>query len=178
MSALYKGRVTISGVAVIEGERTLGTVRNTYNHVLDGHLFAPNIPGGDVLCALRHFNTGEPLRAPWAYYVTAQIAAMPLSLPNEVSETGLIAPGLRPQDYNLLGDVKQIIPYGNVERDNDEPVVDALIPPYVFASGSVADVRVTQDCISFKMHIEQYVAPLGKHAQGTITIYGGRGPHG
>jgi hypothetical protein len=66
-----KGRVTLSGVVVLEGGRILDLKRSTNNHMFDGHFYIPGCE--DSLAALRYFNKGEPLLTPYAYFVNAQV---------------------------------------------------------------------------------------------------------
>ncbi|KAF6751182.1 hypothetical protein DFP72DRAFT_816999 [Ephemerocybe angulata] len=134
--------------------------------MFDGHIYLPGSNTDDALGAFRYFNSGDPLETPYAYFVSA----MPSSLPSEVADSNILSDGLKCSDYRLIGDIKQLIPFGPVTGDEDS-VVDPRVISYVFASGAVERVQATEDSLTFKMSIEQYVGPLqGKASIGVNCI--------
>lgn len=47
--------------------------------------------------------------------------------------------------------------------------VDPCKPPYIFASGAVSQVTASSDRIIFKLHIDEYMAPLEGNQTITVT---------
>lgn len=70
----HKGRVSISGVVVLENGRVLNKAKSQYNHIFDGHIYLPITGGGSALASLRYFNPNDPLPTPYAYFITAQVS--------------------------------------------------------------------------------------------------------
>ncbi|KAJ2913727.1 hypothetical protein MD484_g6698, partial [Candolleomyces efflorescens] len=128
--------------------------------MFDGHFYIPGCE--DSLAALRYFNKGEPLLTPYAYFVNAQ--TLPSGSAGESEDSRcIIAKGTKPSDYQFIGDVRDLIPFGPVDPttiEDGEAIVDPRIPPYVFTSGAVDDVQVTADCITFRLNVDQYIGPL------------------
>ncbi|TFK17028.1 hypothetical protein FA15DRAFT_711193 [Coprinopsis marcescibilis] len=143
----------LSGIVVLENGRVLKKEKSARDHVFDTHLFILNDgpAGDDALGILRYFNMGDPLVTPHAYFISAQISGMPDTpdkLPQDYLKThNLLFNGLDIRAYKLIGDIKQLIPFGPVNPEAEDAVdprtpayICLLIKPYVSMLGQATTI--------------------------------------
>ncbi|KAG6836611.1 hypothetical protein H0H93_006032 [Arthromyces matolae] len=136
------GSVTISAISVLENRRNAepSNKLNTLSLLFDAHLYLGDSQG---LASLRFFNADnltfedvEPC------FIIANIARTPSDV------KGIASTGVSTDDYDLVGDIIQLIPIGMDTNTN------LRNRPFITISGSVDRV----DDNTFSLSPEQYIA--------------------